>query len=79
MQIGELTVSDIWGPANTEGPNQERYFYLFMDAKTGCTQIYISVTQRQKYYDTSKNTKHCSRIKPITSLNDSDPTAVANI
>ena len=33
-QIGELTVSDVWGPANTEGPNQEQYFYSFMDTKT---------------------------------------------
>ena len=33
-KIGELTVSDVWGPANTEGPNRERYFYLFTDAKS---------------------------------------------
>ena len=32
MQISELTVSDSWGPANMEGPNQEQYFYLFTDA-----------------------------------------------
>src|SRR6266481_3898131 len=42
MQIGELTVSDIWGPVNTEGPSREWYFYSFTDAKTRRTQIYFS-------------------------------------
>ena len=45
--IGELTVSDVWGPANTEGPNWERYFYLFTDAKTRRTQIYFSHTKTE--------------------------------
>src|SRR6266481_3644980 len=41
-QIGELTVSDVWGLANTEGPSQEQYFYSFTDAKTRRMQIYFS-------------------------------------
>ena len=50
--IGELTVSDIWGPANTEGPSQGQYFYLFMDTKTCQTQIYFSnaKTEVLKYF-----------------------------
>ena len=32
-QIGKLTVSDVWGLANTKGPNREQYFYSFTDAK----------------------------------------------
>src|SRR6266481_2933698 len=47
MQIGKLTVSDVWGPANTEGPSREQYFYLFMDAKTCRTQIYFSHTKTE--------------------------------
>jgi len=46
-QIGKLTVSDVWGPENTEGPNQEQYFYLFTDAKTCQTQIYFSNTKTE--------------------------------
>ena len=46
-QIGELTVSDVWGPANTEGPNREQYFYLFTDAKMRHTQIYFSHTKTE--------------------------------
>jgi hypothetical protein len=41
-QIGELTVSDVWGPANTEGPNREQYFHSFMDAK--CHELTIFMT-----------------------------------
>src|SRR6266481_2072124 len=46
-QIGELTVSDIWGPANMEGPSREQYFYSFTDAKTCRTQIYFSHTKTE--------------------------------
>jgi len=51
-QISELTVSDVWGPANTEGPHRERYFYLFTEAKMHQTQIYFSNTKTEvlKYF-----------------------------
>src|SRR6266481_3257334 len=47
MQIGKLTVSDVWGPANTEGPSWEQYFYSFTDAKTRRMQIYFSHTKTE--------------------------------
>ena len=46
-KIGKLTISDVWGPANTEGPNRERYFYSFTDAKSWQTQIYFSHTKTE--------------------------------
>ena len=46
-KVGELTVSDVWGPANTEGPNREQYFYSFTDAKMCRTQIYFSHTKTE--------------------------------
>ncbi|KIJ40822.1 hypothetical protein M422DRAFT_173145, partial [Sphaerobolus stellatus SS14] len=29
LQIGEIVTSDIWGPANTEGPGREKYYMSF--------------------------------------------------
>ena len=46
-QIGELTVSNVWGPVNMEGPSREQYFYSFTDAKTCQTQIYFSHTKTE--------------------------------
>ena len=42
MLIGDLSISNVWGPANTEGPAQERYFYSFTDAKSRYSVIYFS-------------------------------------
>ena len=40
--VGDLTVSDVWGPANTVGPAQEHYFYSFTDAKSCYSTVYFS-------------------------------------
>ena len=40
--IGNLSVSDVWGPANTEGLAWEQYFYAFTDAKSRYSIIYFS-------------------------------------
>ena len=51
-QIGKLTVSDIWGLANTRGPNWEQYFYSFTDTKTEVLKYfkeYKSVTSRNTH------------------------------
>ena len=53
--IGDLSISDVWGPANTEGPVRERYFYSFTDAKSRYSVIYFShakdgVLERFKEY-----------------------------
>ena len=42
MLVGNLSVSDVWGLANTEGPVWERYFYSFTDAKSRYSVIYFS-------------------------------------
>ena len=34
VEVGNLSISDIWGPANTEGPAWERYFYSLTNAKS---------------------------------------------
>ena len=33
-EIGDLTASDVWGPAQTEGLSHEKYFYSFTDVKS---------------------------------------------
>jgi hypothetical protein len=43
--VGDLSVSDVWGLVNTEGPAQEQYFYSFTNTKAG-TPSSISVTPR---------------------------------
>ena len=43
--VGDLTVSDIWGPANTVGPAREHYFYSFTDAKSHYSTVYFSHTK----------------------------------
>ena len=42
MLVGNLSVSDVWGPANTEGPAWEWYFYSFTNAKSRYSIIYFS-------------------------------------
>ena len=53
--VGNLSVSDVWGPANMEGLAWERYFYSFTDAKSRYSVIYFShakdgVLERFKEY-----------------------------
>ena len=33
-KIGDLILSDVWGPAQIEGPGREKYFYSFIDARS---------------------------------------------
>ena len=42
MLVGNLSISDVWGPANTEGPAWEWYFYSFTNAKSRYSVIYFS-------------------------------------
>jgi transposase InsO family protein len=43
--VGDLSVSDVWGLENTEGPAWERYFYSFTNAKRRYSLIYFSPTK----------------------------------
>src|SRR5271168_1025937 len=40
-EIGDLTVTDLWGPAKTHGIGGESYFILFTDGKSRRTMIYF--------------------------------------
>ena len=40
--VGDLSISDVLGPANTEGLAWERYFYSFTNAKSRYSIIYFS-------------------------------------
>ena len=44
-QIGDVTVSDVWGPAQTKGLSHERCFYSFTDVKSRYSVIYFSNTK----------------------------------
>ena len=57
MLVGDLSVSNVWGPANTEGPAWEWYFYSFTNAKSRYSIIYFShakdsILERFKEYAT---------------------------
>ena len=43
--VGDLTVSNVWGPANTVGPAREHYFYSFTNAKSRYLTVYFSHTK----------------------------------
>jgi hypothetical protein len=32
-EIGDLTVSDMWGPVHTQAPGGDQYFIMFTDGK----------------------------------------------
>ena len=34
VEIGDLTVSNLWGPAQTTGIGGEKYFVMFTDGKS---------------------------------------------
>ena len=45
VEVDNLSISDVWGPANTEGPAWEWYFYSFTNAKSRCSITYFSHAQ----------------------------------
>ena len=40
-EIGDLTVSDLWGPARTQAPGGDQYFVTFTDGKARRTMTYF--------------------------------------
>ena len=44
-KIGDLIVSDVWGPAQIEGLACEKYFYSYMDASARYSGIYFGNTK----------------------------------
>ena len=68
--IGELTVSDVWGPARTESIGGYRYFITFTDAKTRRTMTYFGKTknivlEKFRYYKSFVETQTGKRLKKL--------------
>ena len=42
-EIGDLTVSDLWGLARTQAPGGDRYFVTFTDGKSRCMMTYCTL------------------------------------
>jgi Integrase core domain len=66
QEIGELTVSDVWGPTRVQSIHRNSYYISFTDAKSHRSQIYFmknksQALQKFKYYksfmETQKNIK----------------------
>ena len=73
-EIGEITVSDVWGPAQIERPAREKYFYSFMDLKTRYSVIYFGSTKDEalKHFEAYKamvETQTGSKLKRFRSDN----------
>ena len=71
-QIGDLTVSDVWGPAQTKGLSCEKYFYSFTDIKSRYSVIYFGNTKDEalKHFETYKamvETQTCNKLKKFRS------------
>ena len=41
----DLIVSDVWGPAQIEGPNREKYLFSFTDVKSQYTELFFKSTK----------------------------------
>ena len=39
--IGDLILSDVWGPAQVEGPGRERYFFTYINFKARFSGFYF--------------------------------------
>ena len=72
--IGDVIVSDVWGPAQTDGTACEHYFYSFMDLKSKYSVIYFRNTKDEalKHFESFKalvETQTGSKIKRFRSDN----------
>ena len=75
----DLVVSNVWGPAQTEGPAREKYFYSFTDAKTRYSMVYFGNTKDEtlKNFETFKNfieTQTRNKVKRFRSDNGGEYT-----
>ena len=53
-EIGEMTFTDVWGPACTSGINRERYYVPFTDGATRRTILYF-LKQKSEVEEKIKN------------------------
>ena len=71
---GDLVVTDVWGPAQTEGPAREKYFHSFTDAKTRYSTVYFGSIKNEalKNFEAFKGfieTQTRKRVKQLRSDN----------
>jgi hypothetical protein len=68
--IGDLIVSDVWGPSRIVGLRKERFFVTFTDAKTRRTNLYLMQNKSEaidhfKHYRALIKTQCGARIKRL--------------
>ena len=73
-QTGNLVVSDVWGPAQVEGPTHEKYFYSYTNAKSRYSAVYFGNTKDEvlKHFETFKaflETQTGNKVKHLHSDN----------
>ena len=66
--IGDLTVSDVWGPAHTQAPGGDHYFITFMDGRSQRTMTHFMKHKSQalkkfKHYKSFVETQTGDKLK----------------
>jgi GAG-pre-integrase domain len=69
-EIGDLTVSDLWGLAHTQAPGGDHYFVTFTDSKLRCTITYFmkqksEVLAKFKQYKSFVETQTDHKLKKL--------------
>src|SRR3954467_7112884 len=74
QEIGELTVSDVWGPTRIQSIQGNSYYISFTDAKSCRSQIYFmknksQALQKFKYYKSFMETQKNKKLKILRTDN----------
>src|SRR3954471_12786865 len=74
QEIGELTVSDVWGPTRIQSIQGNSYYILFTDAKSHRLQIYFMKNKSQalqtfEYYKSFMETQKNKKLKILRTDN----------
>jgi transposase InsO family protein len=74
IKIGEITVSDVWGPAATEGLSHKHYYYSFTDIRSRYSVVYFGnkkndALEHFKTYKAFVETQTGKKIKRIRTDN----------
>jgi hypothetical protein len=74
QEIGELTVSDVWGPTRIQSIQGNSYYISFTNAKSHRLQIYfmknkLQALQKFKYYKSFMETQKNKKLKILRTDN----------
>src|SRR3954467_3079432 len=74
QEIGELTVSNVWGPTRIQSIQGNSYYISFTNTKSGRLQIYFmtnksQVLQKFKYYKSFMETQKNKKLKILRTDN----------